>query len=612
MCGIVGAVAQHDIVPFLIDGLHQLEYRGYDSAGLAVVTPEQTDVALYRAVGKVQNLKKLVDQAQPMGLVGIAHTRWATHGQPSENNAHPQVSHGHVAVVHNGIIENHRELRVQLETQGYTFASETDTEVVAHLVHAQLQTSDDMFQAVRGACQQLKGIYALAMIDGQAPNRLMVVCCGSPLVIGLSTHGYTCASDQQALAGVADQVIFLKNGDIADLCSDGMKIFQMDGERVWRDARTLDRTQGVSSLDGHRHYMYKEMKEQPQALSNLLDWVLDAAGQLNLQAFSDGLIEALAGAKRIQIVACGSSYYAGLVGRYWIEALAGLPCQVEVASEFRYRAQIHQPETVFVTVSQSGETADTISALNLAKGLVYRGHLAICNTVESSLARQSDWVLPLRSGAEIGVASTKAFTSQLLALLSLAVLLGQHSGHNSAGCAAALNEMCRLPELVHSVLNAEKQIKGLAELMMDRPGALYIGRGLAYPIALEGALKLKEISYMLAQAYPAGELKHGPLALVDRQMPVIALAPNDALAEKLASNIEEVKARGGRLIVFADPSLAFDASERFHVVKMPVVGSAIMPIVYTVPLQLLAYHIALLRGHDVDQPRNLAKSVTVE
>lgn len=612
MCGIVGAVAQYNVAPFLLEGLHQLEYRGYDSAGLAVLSPESSTVQLYRAAGKVENLAALVEQAQPSGLVGIAHTRWATHGEPTEENAHPQVSHDRIAVVHNGIIENHRDLRAQLESQGYVFSSQTDTEVVAHLIHLHRQSADDLATAVRGACEELKGIFALAVVDQDNVDQMVVVCQGSPLVLGMGPQGVFAASDQLVLNAVADQLVYLKNGDLAQLHSDQWNVFDLSGAPVERKAYPVDRAQVAPGLDGYRHYMHKEMHEQPDALRALLGSVLGKNGQLELGQFPDGLMQAFEQAQCIQIVACGSSYYASLASQYWFEALTGLPCHVEVASEYRYRKSVVQPNTLFITVSQSGETADTISALNLAKTLPYLGSLAICNVTKSSLGRGSDWVMPLHSGPEIGVASTKAFTSQLLALLLVALAVSEQRGGPQGEVAGILADLSKLPASIQAGLDLEPQIQALAKRVMDRPGALYIGRGLVYPIALEGALKLKEISYMLAQAYPAGELKHGPLALVDCHMPVIALAPDDVLSEKMASNIEEVMARGGRLSVFADADFSLDQDARLAVIKMPKINTWLSPILYTIPLQLLAYHVALLRGHDVDQPRNLAKSVTVE
>ena len=609
MCGIVAAVADRNIAGVLLEGLRKLEYRGYDSAGLALING--SGLQRLRAVGRVAELTQQVDQTQAAGDTGIAHTRWATHGVPSERNAHPHVSGG-LAVVHNGIIENHEALRKRLQTAGYAFTSDTDTEVIAHLIDLELRNTADFFTAVRHAIAQLHGAYAIAVVRQSEPDKIIVARQGSPLLLGQSAHGVYAASDASALLQVTRRIVYLDNGDCAELTRHGYRIARVDGTPVDRPESESRLSADAVELGHYRHYMQKEIFEQPVALANTLEMLGTA------HSIQPGLLGAPAGAlladvRQVLIIACGTSYHAGLVARYWLEAIAGLPCSVEVASEYRYRASVPDPQTLVVALSQSGETADTLAALQHAIAQGMTRTLAICNVPESSLVRETALRFITRAGPEIGVASTKAFTTQLAALYLLTLLLAKQRGRLSELAEAAeLAALRHLPVAVAKVLALEPQIREWAERFAMKQHALFLGRGLHYPIALEGALKLKEISYIHAEAYPAGELKHGPLALVDSEMPVIAVAPNDALLEKLKSNLQEVRARGGELYVFADADSEMGDSEGVHVLRLPEHYGALSALLHVVPLQLLAYHVALVRGTDVDKPRNLAKSVTVE
>ncbi|WP_428827782.1 glutamine--fructose-6-phosphate transaminase (isomerizing) [Azonexus sp. IMCC34842] len=611
MCGIVAAAAGRDIVPVLLEGLRKLEYRGYDSAGLAVING---GLHRLRSTGRVVDLEAQAKREQVSGLSGIAHTRWATHGVPNERNAHPHVSGG-LAVVHNGIIENFEALRRELEGQGYRFESDTDTEVIAHLIQDRLRQDGELLAAVRSAMQRLIGAYAIAVIRLDDPRHVVVARHGSPLLLGLGqgdTAGCYAASDASALLQVTRQVIYLENGDLAELSADGYRIFAADGSLAERPVVTSQLSADAVELGRYRHYMQKEIFEQPEALANTLE-LLGAAHSVQAGIFGAGAEPLLAHADSVLILACGTSSYAGMVARYWLESLAGLPCTVEVASEYRYRQSVANPRQLVVVISQSGETADTLAALHHAQALGHPLTLAICNVPESAIVRATALRFVTRAGPEIGVASTKAFTTQLAALFLLAVLLAKLRGRLSA-CdeAAELEALRHLPVAVGRVLALEDEIKGWAEAFADKHHALFLGRGSHYPIALEGALKLKEITYIHAEAYPAGELKHGPLALVDGDMPVVAVAPNNKLLEKLKSNLQEVRARGGELYVFADADSAIGESEGVHVIRLPEHYGRLSPLLHVIPLQLLAYHVALVRGTDVDKPRNLAKSVTVE
>ncbi|NHB96342.1 glutamine--fructose-6-phosphate transaminase (isomerizing) [Photorhabdus stackebrandtii] len=609
MCGIVGAVAQRDIAEILIEGLRRLEYRGYDSAGLAVVDNENNMLRL-REVGKVQILADEVDKQPVLGGTGIAHTRWATHGEPNEKNAHPHIS-DYIAVVHNGIIENYEELRVQLIEHGYQFTSDTDTEVIAHLVHWEQKQSDSLLETVQRVIPQLRGAYGAVIMDGRDPGTIIAARSGSPLVIGLGVGENFLASDQLALLPVTRRFIFLEEGDIAEVTRRTVHIFNTQGEPVEREQIESNIQYDAGDKGVYRHYMQKEIYEQPMAIKSTLEGRL-THGQVDLSELSPNAAELLSKVEHIQIVACGTSYNAGMVSRYWFEALAGIPCDVEIASEFRYRKSARRPGSLLITLSQSGETADTLAALRLSKELGYLTSLTVCNVVGSSLVRESDFVLMTKAGAEIGVASTKAFTTQLTVLLMLVAYLGRLKGVNAEQEQKIVHALHALPSRIESMLSKDKIIEALAEDFSDKHHALFLGRGDQYPIAVEGALKLKEISYIHAEAYAAGELKHGPLALIDADMPVIIVAPNNELLEKLKSNIEEVRARGGLLYVFADQDAGFTDSEGMKIISLPHVEELIAPIFYTVPLQLLSYHVALIKGTDVDQPRNLAKSVTVE
>jgi glutamine---fructose-6-phosphate transaminase (isomerizing) len=610
MCGIVGGVAQRDVTPILVEGLKRLEYRGYDSAGVAIVDG-RSRLERLRVLGKVSALEASLAQHALAGTTGIAHTRWATHGEPSTRNAHPHVSHDAVALVHNGIIENHAALRARQRTLGYELTSETDTEVAVHQIHFHLQKGKDLLRAVLDARAELEGAYALGVISTREPGRLVAARRGSPLVIGIGIGEHFIASDVFALLPVTQRFIHLEEGDVADLHRESVEIYDLHGQRVERPVSISSLSADATDKAGYRHYMQKEIFTQARAVADTLEGRV-LGGRVVEDAFGFAAPGVFDRVRAIQIVACGTSYHAGLVARYWMEAVAGVPCSVEVASEFRYRRQVVLPGTLIVAISQSGETADTLAALREARTLGYAATLAICNVPESSLTREADLVFLSRAGPEIGVASTKAFTTQLTALLMLVIALGRRRGIDRDAESSLVAKLESIPGLLGQILESDERIRHLAERFADKHHTLYLGRGALYPVAMEGALKLKEISYIHAEAYPAGELKHGPLALVDEDMPVIAVAPNNALLEKLMSNLEEVRARGGRLFVFADPSVEIKASPGIEVVEVPPVGDLIAPILYTVPLQLLAYHVAVLKGADVDQPRNLAKSVTVE
>ena len=610
MCGIVGAVAERNVTPILIEGLKRLEYRGYDSAGVAVFT-NAGKLERTRRPGKVSELEQAVAGEPLVGRLGIAHTRWATHGAPCERNAHPHFS-GDLAVVHNGIIENHEVLREQLKGLGYVFTSDTDTEVIAHLLNHKLKDLGDLTTALKATVKELHGAYGLAVISASQPDRVVAARSGSPLVIGLGLGENFLASDQLALRQVTDRFMYLEEGDIADIRRESVAIWDVNGNSVEREA--VQYRDGAEAADKgeFRHFMLKEIHEQPSVVQRTLEGRL-SQNQVLVNAFGPQAAELFAKVRNVQIVACGTSYHAGMVARYWLEELAGIPCQVEVASEFRYRKVVVQPDTLFVTISQSGETADTLAALRNAKELGFLASLAICNVSISSLVRESDLTLLTQAGREIGVASTKAFTTQLVGLLLLTLSLGQVRGTLAAGVEATLvEELRRLPTRLGEALAMDSTVEKVAELFADKNHTLFLGRGAQYPVAMEGSLKLKEISYIHAEAYPAGELKHGPLALVDDDMPVVTVAPNNELLEKLKSNLQEVRARGGQLIVFADEKAGMSNGEGTHVINMPHIHDTLSPILYTIPLQLLSYYVAVLKGTDVDQPRNLAKSVTVE
>ena len=601
MCGIVGAAAQRDIVPVLVEGLRRLEYRGYDSCGVALV--EKEAIGLVRTVARVNDLAAKLEGSA--GSTGIAHTRWATHGAPATENAHPIVSRGEIAVVHNGIIENHEELRAELKAQGYRFESQTDTEVVAHLVHS--LNAGDLPDAVRRAARRLKGAYAIAVVSRSEPHTVVGARAGSPLVVGVGEGEHFLASDALALAGTTDRIAYLEEGDVVVIDPRGWKVTDAQGVAARRELRTVKASGAAAELGPYRHYMQKEIFEQPRAVAD----TLESAASVTPALFGEGAERVLADRRSVLILACGTSYYAGLVARNWIEQLAGLPCSVEIASEYRYRPSVPDPKALVVVVSQSGETADTLSALRHAQSLGQDASLAVCNVASSALMRLTRLQFLTHAGVEIGVASTKAFTTQLVALYLLALALAKARGR-LADEAAHLRALRHLPAALGAVLALEPPIIAWAERFAAKEHALFLGRGLHYPIALEGALKLKEISYIHAEAYPAGELKHGPLALVTRDMPVVTVAPNDALLEKLKSNMQEVRARGGELYVFADADSRIAPSAGVNVIRLPEHYGLLSPILHVVPLQLLAYHTALARGTDVDKPRNLAKSVTVE
>jgi len=609
MCGIVGAVAQRDIAEILLEGLRRLEYRGYDSAGLAVVDSEGHTTRL-RRLGKVQMLSQAAEEHPLHGGTGIAHTRWATHGEPSEGNAHPHVSE-HIVVVHNGIIENHEPLREELRSRGYEFVSETDTEVIAHLVHWELAKGGSLRDAVLRTIPQLRGAYGTVIMDTRDPSTLLAARSGSPLVIGLGMGENFIASDQLALLPVTRRFIFLEEGDIAEVTRRSVVVFDREGQEVKRPDIESNLQYDAGDKGIYRHYMQKEIYEQPNAIKNTLTGRI-SHGEIDLSELGEKANEMLSQVEHIQIIACGTSYNSGMVSRYWFESLAGIPCDVEIASEFRYRKSAVRRNSLMITLSQSGETADTLAALRLSKELGYLGSLAICNVPGSSLVRESDLALMTNAGTEIGVASTKAFTTQLTVLLMLVAKLSRLKGLDASIEQDIVHGLQALPNRIEQMLSQDKRIEALAEDFSEKHHALFLGRGDQYPIALEGALKLKEISYIHAEAYAAGELKHGPLALIDADMPVIVVAPNNELLEKLKSNIEEVRARSGVLYVFAGQDAGFTSSDNMHIIELPHVEEVIAPIFYTVPLQLLAYHVALIKGTDVDQPRNLAKSVTVE
>ncbi|HDS1137846.1 TPA: glutamine--fructose-6-phosphate transaminase (isomerizing) [Stenotrophomonas maltophilia] len=612
MCGIVGAIADRDVVPVLIEGLKRLEYRGYDSSGIAVIDhAERPEVRRVRRTGRVSEMATAAEAEGFNAVLGIGHTRWATHGGVTEANAHPHISHG-VALVHNGIIENHEEQREKLRAMGYTFESQTDTEVIAHLIHHHLKDGDDLLVALQHTVKELTGAYALAVVSRAEPERFVCARMGCPLLVGLGEGENFVASDVSAVISATRKVIFLEEGDTAEIRRDGVRIFDEHDQPIERDVHLSDVSLASLELGPYRHFMQKEIHEQPRALGDTIEAAIDAGG-FPAELFGKNAEAVLSGIEGVQIIACGTSYYAGLTARYWIEAISGLPCSVEIASEYRYRAAYANPKHLIVTISQSGETLDTMEALKYAKSLGHKHTLSICNVPESAIPRASELVCYTRAGAEIGVASTKAFTTQLAALFQLTVVLGKLHGRIDAAQEADYLEQLRfLPGSVQHALNLEPQIAAWAERFARKSNALFLGRGLHYPIALEGSLKLKEISYIHAEAYPAGELKHGPLALVDEDMPVVVIAPNDSLLEKVKSNMQEVRARGGELFVFTDQDSNFNESEGVHVIRTPRHAGVLSPIVHTIPVQLLAYHTALARGTDVDKPRNLAKSVTVE
>src|SRR5687767_1411324 len=608
MCGIVGAIARRNVVPILLEGLKRLEYRGYDSAGIAVVNGS---LKRLRSTGRVAELSKRAEHDKLDGPVGIAHTRWATHGVPSERNAHPHVSEG-ISVVHNGIIENHEEVRSSLQRAGYVFASDTDTEVIAHLVHSKVEAGATLLEATRQAVGELTGAYAIAVVDENDPTRLVVARMGAPLLLGLGEGENFAASDASALVQVTQNVVYLEEGDLAEITLGGVRIVDVKGKDAKRPVHVSSLTSAEVELGQYKHYMQKEIFEQPMAVANTLELVVNARG-VSPQLFGADADRVLKAVDSVLILACGTSYHSGMVAKYWLESLACIPCNVEIASEYRYRESVPNPKALVVTISQSGETADTLAALAHAKSLGHEHCLAICNVAESALIRQSNLRFLTRAGPEIGVASTKAFTTQLAALVLLTMTLAKLRGRLPSEREAQLMTALRhLPAALTHVLGCEPQVEKWAERFAQRDDALFLGRGIHYPIAMEGALKLKEISYIHAEAYAAGELKHGPLALVDRNMPVVAIAPKDALFEKLKSNLQEVRARGGELYVFADQDAGLTASDGVRVITMPDHAGLLSPILHTVPLQLLAYHVALHKGTDVDKPRNLAKSVTVE
>lgn len=608
MCGIVGAIAGRDIVPILIEGLKRLEYRGYDSAGIAV---NDGTLKRIRSTGRVAELERMAQTAKVGGPLGIAHTRWATHGVPSEKNAHPHVSGG-ISVVHNGIIENHEAMRERLRAAGYVFVSDTDTEVIAHLVHHNLKSSKDLFEAVQRSLRELVGAYAIAVIDETEPGCLIVARMGAPLLLGLGDGENFAASDASALVQVTQRIIYLEEGDCAELRRDQIRIVDAGGRAAIRPEQRSQLTAEAVELGPYKHYMQKEIFEQPMAVANTLEMVTNASA-ISPQLFGAGADKIFNKINGLVILACGTSYHAAMVARYWVESIAGLPCAVEIASEYRYREPYNDPDALVVTISQSGETADTLAALQYAKARGHRYSLSICNVPESALVRASDLRFLTRAGPEIGVASTKAFTTQLAALVLLTMALAKQRGRLDAARERELLAALRhLPAALTHVLQVEPAIAEWAQRFAQKEHMLFLGRGIHYPIAMEGALKLKEITYIHAEAYAAGELKHGPLALVDRNMPVVAVAPKDALLEKLKSNLQEVKARGGELYVLADQDTKIESGDGVHVIHLADHAGLLSPILHTVPLQLLAYHTALHRGTDVDKPRNLAKSVTVE
>ena len=611
MCGIVGAVAQRDVAEILIEGLRRLEYRGYDSAGIAIVDTNN-ELQRVRRLGKVQELADAVNSMPLSGGTGIAHTRWATHGEPSEANAHPHISGQHIALVHNGIIENHQSLRELLLERGYVFSSQTDTEVIAHLVDWELRSATSLLEAVQKTVLQLQGAYGTVVMDSRDPERIVVARSGSPLVIGLGVGENFIASDQLALLNVTRRFMFLEEGDVAEVTRRTISVFDNNGQAVARAVNESTVEHDATDKGQYRHFMQKEIFEQPSALINTMEGRI-SDDHVIVESIGSDATTILENVEHIQIIACGTSYNAGMVARYWFESIAGVSCDVEIASEFRYRKFVTQPNSLLITLSQSGETADTLAALRLAKQKGYMAAMTICNVAGSSLVRESDLAFMTRAGAEIGVASTKAFTTQLVALLMLVTALGKQKGNiDRVQEQQIVTALHQLPTQIEKALAFDKPIEVLAEDFADKQHALFLGRGEFYPIAVEASLKLKEISYIHAEAYAAGELKHGPLALVDAEMPVIVVAPTNDLLEKLKSNIEEVRARGGLLYVFADDEAGFEECEGMKIITMPKVDEIIAPIFYTIPMQLLSYHVALIKGTDVDQPRNLAKAVTVE
>ena len=611
MCGIVGVVAERNVVPILLEGLRRLEYRGYDSAGLAVLTAGG-ELSRVRTVGKVRVLQEAVDAAPMDGHVGIAHTRWATHGVPSMRNAHPHTSRDGIAIVHNGIIENHELLRAELKDLGYVFSSETDTEVVAHRIHHHLGQSRDLFSAVRKTVAELRGAYALAVVSARDPDCIIVAREGCPVVIGLGIDENFVASDVAALLPVTRRFMFLEEGDVAEIRRKTIHILDGSGRPAARTPRESELTADSVERGQYRHFMQKEIHEQPRAIAQTLEERI-AGGRLLSGAFGPAADAVFARVKGVQIAACGTSYHAGVVACHFLEQICRIPARIEFASEYRYRDPVVVPDTLFVTISQSGETADTLAALRSARGAGYASTLTICNVPESSMVRESELVLLTRAGPEIGVASTKAFTTQLTALALLVIAIAKHRGLGADAERELVTQLQQLPGLVEKVLKLDERIQLLAETFAHKRHALFLGRGPLYAIAMEGALKLKEISYIHAEAYAAAELKHGPLALVDEDMPVVAVAPNNELLEKLKSNLQEVRARGGQLFVFADPDAGLDEENGIIVTRLPVASTPFLaPVLHTIPLQLLAYHVAVLKGTDVDQPRNLAKSLTVE
>ncbi|MEO1596620.1 MAG: glutamine--fructose-6-phosphate transaminase (isomerizing) [Pseudomonadota bacterium] len=610
MCGIVGAIAERNVVPILVEGLRRLEYRGYDSAGLAVLRDDRS-LGLRRAVGKVSGLQSKLDADPLTGSLGLAHTRWATHGGVTEQNAHPHLSGDRIAVIHNGVIENFQEIKDELLEKGYEFASETDTEVAAHLVHDYVKNGTDLVQAVQKATQRFEGAFALLVVDAEDPDRVVVSRVASPLVIGVGIGENYVASGIQALLPVTQRFIYLEQGDLAEITRETIQVFDAKGEPIEREVHEINAATDTADRGPYRHFMLKEIFDQPSALADTLYGRVN-----NNRVLPDSLgpraAELLARVENIHIVACGTSYHAGCVGKYWFESIAGVPCQVEIASEYRYRTVVVPDNTLFVTLSQSGETADTLEALRLAKASNYIGSLTICNSAHSSMVRESDLTMMTHAGPEIGVASTKAFTTQLMSMLLVTLMLARHRGMNDAREGELVPHVYHAAAAVEQVLGMNDLLRDLAEDFAEKHHTLFLGRGPMWPIAMEGALKLKEISYIHAEAYAAGELKHGPLALIDEDMPVVVVAPNNDLLDKLKSNMQVVRARGGQLYVFADKETGIESEEGIRVIEMPHADRLIAPIVYTVPLQLLSYHVAVLKGTDVDQPRNLAKSVTVE
>ncbi|MFT7109809.1 MAG: glucosamine--fructose-6-phosphate aminotransferase (isomerizing) [Psychrobacter glaciei] len=610
MCGIVGGIANRDVNEILLEGLRRLEYRGYDSAGLAVLTDAGV-IERCRRMGKVKELEDGLKAEPFSGKTGIAHTRWATHGKPSQGNSHPHMSGERLVIVHNGIIENHEELREELQAAGYVFKSQTDTEVIVHLLHQNLQKISSLSDAVKETITRLDGAYALGVISADHPGILVAARQGSPLVIGVGSGEHFIASDQLALLQVTDRFIFLDEGDVAELTTEQVRIWDADNSEVIHEVNVFEHKMDIADKGEFRHYMMKEIYEQPDVVRNCLEGRINKTRLLE-QAFGIKAKDVFDKTEAVQIIACGTSYHSGMVAKYWIESLVGIPCQVEVASEYRYRKTVALPNSLFITISQSGETADTLAALRKAKEIGFIASLSICNVPGSSLVRESDLAIMTNAGPEIGVASTKAFTSQLVVLMLLTIALGRRHGMVSQVEEEIIADLAKMPELIEKAIAMDADIERIAQDFADKHNGLFLGRGAMYPIAMEGALKLKEISYIHAEAYPAGELKHGPLALVDKDTPIIAVAPHNDLLDKLKSNLEEVRARGGELFIFADERANVKPTDNMKVLSMPSVSGLMEPILYIIPLQLLSYHVAVLKGTDVDQPRNLAKSVTVE